>query len=110
MQAHTRTKSIIEYEPQPFCNTDCIELKYYLESNDILLNEMYNDSDYQPNWEINRTALINNIVEIKDKPQNEFVFNDTTYGELVKIFTKWIDITSHEENYNNNDIIFIDWL
>lgn len=111
--ANIRTKSIIEYKEQPFCNTDCQDLEEYLIDNDLLLYSMSNSNDYcdyTPNWEINRAALIEHVYSIKQEDFNKIAFGKHTYGELVKIFSEWLEISSHEENYSNNDIINIDWL
>ena len=110
MQAHIRTKSIIEHEGQPFYNTDCEDIRDYLVDNDLMAYESSSEYDYVPNWEINKTSLIEHIEQIKEEPQDEIVFGETTYGDLVRIFSHWIEVTSHKENFSDNDIIFIDWL
>lgn len=110
MQAHIRTKSIIKYEGQPFYNTDCEDVRNYLVDNDLMAYESSSEYDYVPNWEINREALIEHIYSIKQEDFDKIAFGEHTYGELVKIFSEWLEISSHEENYSNNDIIFIDWL
>ena len=108
--ANIRTKSIIEYKEQPFWNTDCEDLENYLIDNDLMAYESSSEYDYVPNWEIDKTSLIEHIEQIKKEPQDEIVFGEKTYGDLVRIFSHGSEVTSHKENFSDNDIIFIDWL
>ncbi len=109
-QAKIRTKSIVEYKAIPLFNHDCENLFDYLQKHcHIAAYTMQEDYYNVPNWEIRKSELKELIKKLEAKPKPMMESCGYTAGQLIDMFQSWIDISSKEENFSDNDFIYIDW-
>lgn len=101
-RAHQRIVSKIKYDNADDFNCNFEKIREIIEANSLITDEW--------TWEIDPEDLKKCIEGIKEKYRLEDIaFEHYTYGDIVKVFERWLEKAElHKDDLDNNSI-YIDW-